>query len=516
MMKTVAPPNITTTIATTSSTKITILGKDADADATGGAATYTLPCPLTRSEDETSFSFLEIEEEERDVLKSKAPTTTITTITTTLTSTPLPPTPTPTSCCLPPFRLFSSPSSSSSYQHTRLPPTTVQAYLQQFGTRAMSYVHLHHSHYHFEGPNKLGLVSYCWVLSYLGRAALVMIDPLCHPQDLHALLLAFHNTVPGMKQYVAVSERVAQTLREKPFGYDATVFGRDYYADLKVWKPPKGRRRYLSEGRRHGLVVKEQEWHEVEHLAPRIQEISDRWLKSKKGGARELQLMTWPFYKGDEWEVRKFYVYDYSHIKNASSSSTSTAHKQQEEGQGQEGHGGKKGVEEDAASADECKIATDNEVSVFAAPLLVAYIFFTPCFRDGRIVGYQANILRRDVTIQRPSYVLDYALLHCQEIFRKEGLEFLGLSLAPIYGLVKMMGDSSLLRAAFQVWYHFPVALYGFKGLGRHKDHYHVNRVQNVYACTRGVRSALSVQQLILTVTNTLAGAAKVLHGIES
>ena len=511
MIKTVVP-NVTTTIAATSSTKITIDGKDADA--TDGAATYTIPCPSTRSEDETSFSFLEIKEEEKEALKSKAPTI-ITNITATLTPASLPPTPTPTPtpCCLPPFRLFSSPSSSSSYQHTRLSPINVQAYLQQFGTRAMSYVHLHHSHYHFEGPNNLGLVSYCWVLSYLGRAALVMIDPLCCPQDLHALLLAFHNTVPGMKQYVAVSERIAQTLREQPFGYDATVFGRDFYADFDVWKPPKGRRRYLSEGRRHGLVVKEQKWHEVEHLAPRIQEISDLWLKSKKGGARELQLMTWPFYMGDEWEVRKFYVYDYSHIKNASSSST--AHKQQE-GQDQEGRSGKKNIaEEDAVSADERKIATDNEASV-SAPLLVAYMFFTPCFRDGHIVGYQANILRRDVTIQRPSYILDHALLHCQEIFRKEGLEFLGLSLAPIYGLVKMMGDSSLLRTAFQVWYHFPVPLYGFKGLGRHKDHFHVNRVENVYACTRGVRSALSIQQLILTVTNTLAGAAKVLHGIES
>ena len=53
-----------------------------------------------------------------------------------------------------------------------------------------------------------GLVSYCWVLSYTGWAAFVAIDPLCKPEDTAALLAAFERDVPGMKQYVAVSDRV--------------------------------------------------------------------------------------------------------------------------------------------------------------------------------------------------------------------------------------------------------------------------------------------------------------------
>ena len=64
----------------------------------------------------------------------------------------------------------------------------------------------------------MGLLSYCWVLSYLGRAAFVAIDPLCHPDDLPKLLTAFIRDVPGMKHFVAVSERVAAVLRE--LGYN--------------------------------------------------------------------------------------------------------------------------------------------------------------------------------------------------------------------------------------------------------------------------------------------------------
>jgi hypothetical protein len=32
---------------------------------------------------------------------------------------------------------------------------------------------------------------------------------------------------------------------------------------------------------------------------------------------------------------------------------------------------------------------------------MLAYMFFTPCFRDGRVIGYQANILRRDPKIAK-------------------------------------------------------------------------------------------------------------------
>jgi hypothetical protein len=76
----------------------------------------------------------------------------------------------------------------------------------------------------------LGVVSYCWVRSLVGRAAFVVGDPLAPPHGMLALLARFHEAVPGMKLYVAVSQVVADALRH--VGWSATVFGNDYYG---VW-----------------------------------------------------------------------------------------------------------------------------------------------------------------------------------------------------------------------------------------------------------------------------------------
>ena len=75
----------------------------------------------------------------------------------------------------------------------------------------------------------LGLVCYVWVLSWLGRVALVITDPLARREDMAALLRQFHAAVPGMKQYVAVSRAVADALRSLDPHWTATVLANDYY-----------------------------------------------------------------------------------------------------------------------------------------------------------------------------------------------------------------------------------------------------------------------------------------------
>lgn len=50
----------------------------------------------------------------------------------------------------------------------------------------------------------------------------------------------------------------------------------------------------------------------------------------------------------------------------------------------------------------------------------------------------------------RPTYALDFLLLHCYDAFKKEGLEFLSLSIAPLYGIGKDATDSRMLRGAFR------------------------------------------------------------------
>jgi hypothetical protein len=50
----------------------------------------------------------------------------------------------------------------------------------------------------------------------------------------------------------------------------------------------------------------------------------------------------------------------------------------------------------------------------------------------------------------RPTYALDFLLLHCYDAFKKEGLEFLSLSIAPLYGIGKDARDSRMLRGVFR------------------------------------------------------------------
>jgi lysylphosphatidylglycerol synthetase-like protein (DUF2156 family) len=175
----------------------------------------------------------------------------------------------------------------------------------------------------------VGLVSYAWITTFTGRSSFVVTDPLAAPGTLKTLLEAYHRDVPGLKQYLGITESTAAVLRE--MGFHTNIFANDYYADLRSWKLTRksSLQRYFKQGQNEGLVVREQTWDEVN--ADSVREISKKWLSTKSGNlGTELQLMTWPFYEGDEWASRKFYCYT------------------------------KEGV-------------------------MIAYIFFIPCFRDGKV-----------------------------------------------------------------------------------------------------------------------------------
>ena len=122
-----------------------------------------------------------------------------------------------------------------------------------------------------------------------------------------------------------------------------------------------------NKGRNAGLVIKEQLWAEVD--GERVRDISDKWKKAKNVmNKHELHFMTWPIHFGDEWGQRKFYVYD------------------------------KQGR-------------------------MLAYMFWMPSWRDGKVVGYTSNVLRYDPDKSLgPSqgYVLDFAFFSCVDIFRRE------------------------------------------------------------------------------------------------
>ena len=199
--------------------------------------------------------------------------------------------------------------------------------------------------------------------------------------------------------------------------------------DFAHWKAPKGRRRYLNEGRRAGLVVEELSHAELTYgERMRVGEVNARWLKAKAGFGGELQLMTHPFDVEDEvswvgrsidWEGRKERcmracvprllarsLQDHHHPENTLGRSIHwwyvclgwlarpTANT----------HHPSPNPPTNNAQWQVRKFYCFDRPRSHPESVLLAFIFFTPCFRGGRTVGYNANILRRDPTLERPNY----------------------------------------------------------------------------------------------------------------
>lgn len=77
--------------------------------------------------------------------------------------------------------------------------------------------------------------------------------------------------------------------------------------------------------------------------------------------------------------------------------------------------------------------------------MLLSYIFFLPCHRDGKVVGYCSNIMRQ-APGSKPAYALDYLMCEAIETFRTEGLDYVTLAPAMLYNTDKTEGDCESLR----------------------------------------------------------------------
>ena len=174
--------------------------------------------------------------------------------------------------------------------------------------------------------------------------------------------------------------------------------------------------RWAANLAKRGFEVREQSWSEVDQ--ERVRDISGMWRKSKRFSYRELAMLTRPPNFGDEWKVRKFYCY--------------------------------------------------------LNGRLVGYVFFDPYFRDGKITGYCANILRSDPTV-RPHGFLDLVVLEAIKIFRQEGIESVSLGMAPLYGVEEFTGDVSSVRKTAQFIYRHGSFLYAFQALAYHKQRYRMH-----------------------------------------
>lgn len=323
-----------------------------------------------------------------------------------------------------------------------LTPARCKEYLRRFGSCSSAYLHLQEGLRHFE--TDLGVVSYFSKKTY-SRLNLIVAPPLCAPENLESLLTEFLDNVPGRHIFCGVRASAAELLRSR--GYQATVFGTDFNIPIQEFRVSGRGMKHLKRIKNlgsHGLQVVERSWSEVDRAAVRA--ISADWLRARNGSQKELRALTRPVEFADEWEVRKFYVYD------------------------------------------------ENGT-------MLGFAFFDPIFRENVVVGYTANILRTRPDA-RPHGILDYAVYCALEKFRQEGLEILSLGISPLHGVRRMPGDNRALTWLLNKTYVYGDSVYPFKGLASHKLRWRAEE-ELVYACTADVNPLRAVL-FTLQATNAI------------
>jgi lysylphosphatidylglycerol synthetase-like protein (DUF2156 family) len=239
-------------------------------------------------------------------------------------------------------------------------------------------------------------------------------DPICSREKLPEFLQEMERATGNKNLLLGVTQDCKDELVKA--GYRFSQLGREFQIPIEQFKVVGKSKKYLRWVKHfgeRGFTVREQVWNEVDHAS--VLDISKRWRKTKTYSWRELELLTRPPVFGDEGGVRKFYCYF--------------------EGK------------------------------------LVGYVFFDPFYRDGKILGYCANILRSDPSI-RPHGFLDYVILQAIEKFRAEGVEIISLGMAPLAGVEEEAGDEASVRKLAQGIYNKAVWIYAFQALAYHKRRY--------------------------------------------
>jgi len=316
-------------------------------------------------------------------------------------------------------------------------------YLTRFGWRSNSYFNLQKGVDSFDVPG-VGFLTYYRQRRFLGEVPIVFTRPVCASLDLGLLLRTFLAHMGERAIFVGIDAEVAGILR--PLGFTTNVVSTEFDIPLAGFDLKGRDMKYL----RHAQNSCEKAI-EVMELpcsmtdAEAVMEISTAWRRSKAVSDRELRLTTRPPEFVDRWGVRRFYAF--------------------KEGE------------------------------------LVGFVFFDPFFRDGRTIGYTANILRSKPGL-KPHGVLDYVILKAIEKFRAEGLETFSLGQSPLHGVVPCEGESRFLRRCASMVYERGGSFYASKDLGFHKTRYRA-REEKMYLAKRGVGDLATVW-LLLRATNAV------------
>jgi lysylphosphatidylglycerol synthetase-like protein (DUF2156 family) len=291
-------------------------------------------------------------------------------------------------------------------------------FLRRYGREALSYATLQEGMEYFVSPaGYLAFTSVTHPIFARKGRRIVLSDPLCAPEDLPRLIGAFLDFAPQVT-FAVISEECATVLRG--LGFKANCIG--YEPELPIqtyktqgnWKELDLIKRARNEAKREAIVIREEAIEKVNKA--QLDEVSNRWISQKKVNDREIWIYARRPVFDHEEDVRKFVAYD------------------------REGR-------------------------------VAGFVFYDPMYRDGKVVGYSANISRCDE--QRFGRLATAINMLAIEQFKPEGKEVLNLCLAPF---VKLEGgkyqDDWATAKFFQISERFGNDIYNFKGLSFHKAKY--------------------------------------------
>ena len=246
---------------------------------------------------------------------------------------------------------------------------------------------------------------------------LAFSDPVCAPEDYARIIRNFVSVHPRAA-FACISEPCALALREQ--GFKVNCIGSEPELSIQTyntkgnWKELDLIKRGRNEAKREGIVIREERIESINR--EQLDVLSAQWIGTKKVNDREIWIYARrPVFEFEE-DVRKFVAYDRT---------------------GQ----------------------------------VAGFIFYDPMYRDGKVIGYAANISRCNE--KRFGRLATAVHMEAIERFRPEGKEVLNLCLSPFVKLEDgRFNDDFGAKLFFKLSARYGNEIYNFQGLAFHKSKY--------------------------------------------
>ena len=318
-------------------------------------------------------------------------------------------------------------------------------HLRRHGSEALAYATLQEGmEYFVHDSGYIAFVSVTHPVLARSTRRIVLSDPICARSDLPGLLKAFIADHPHVG-FVVISEHCAEVLRGMGFkvnciGYEPELPIQTYNTQGN-WKELDLIKRARNAAKREGLLIREEQ--KIEKVdRNQLMALRARWLTTKRVNDREIWIYARrPVFEYEE-DVRKFVAYD------------------------REG-------------------------------CVAGFAFYDPMYRDGRVYGYSAPIVRTDE--QRFGRLVPALHMEAMERFKTEGKETLNLCVAPFAKLTNgKYNDDFATKMFFYLSERFGNKIYNFQGLNFHKSKYRASE-KSLYFATNRVAASMDVYLAFLS-----------------